>query len=54
MRKKRCYKCERAAFRWCMLHQMEEAHSQKVWPKAQPWLYFYFVKGFPIVERFTK
>jgi hypothetical protein len=50
-RKKRCYACERAAMGWCMLHQLAELHSVKVWPKAQPWLYHYFVKGFPIVER---
>lgn len=54
MRKKRCYKCERAPFNWCMLHQMQEAHSQKVWPKAEPWLYHSFVKGFATIERFSK
>lgn len=51
MRKKRCYKCERSAFNWCIQHQMDELHSQKVWPKPQYWLYHYFVKGFPTIER---
>lgn len=51
MRKKRCYKCERAAFRWCMLHQMDALHAARKWPKAEPWLYFSIEKGFPIIER---
>ena len=51
MRKPRCYKCERHPLRYCILHEMADVQAPRVWPKAEPWLYFYFVTSFPLIER---